>query len=161
MRVLRETRYQVFGSPGFRGNPVTLFEVDALDDSAFLLSAAKGSSTEDNVFFIAAEHKPVMTRFFSSRAELWLCGHGLLALSHHLRAANASSTRKVHSTYGSWQIFADNAGSGVLMRAQRATEVLDSTHWMKDARVTSASMPKGSTRLRTTYGSWCCAITRS
>ena len=133
MIVLAESRYRVFGSPTFRGNPVTLLEVDALDDSDSLLRAAQGSSTEDNVFFSAVDGKPITARFFSSTAELWLCGHGLLALSHHLRAPDVRGMRAVHSPHGAWHIYADEQRPGVLMPAQRGIEILDSTHWMKQA----------------------------
>jgi predicted PhzF superfamily epimerase YddE/YHI9 len=132
MKVLGITRYRVFGSATFRGNPVTLFEVDALDDSASLLRAAQGSRTEDNVFFMAAEREPVMARFFSSNAELWLCGHGLLALSHHLRVPDVIGVREVQSPSGSWQIYADAQGAWVLMPAQQAIKIDDSAHWMNE-----------------------------
>ena len=81
MIVLAESRYRVFGSPTFSGNPVTLFEVDVLDDGNAILDAARRSRTEDNVFYTAGDGASVTARFFSSQAELWLCGHGLLALS--------------------------------------------------------------------------------
>jgi len=141
MIVLRETRYRVFGSATFAGNPVTLFEVDGLDDGAALQHAASRSSTTDNVFFVAADGTPLKARFFSSTAELWLCGHGLLALSHHMHAAGATGAREVLSPYDSssgtpyrtWQLYADAQAPGVLMPAQRSTEIPDHTHWMHQA----------------------------
>lgn len=133
MIMLRESKYRVFGSPTFRGNPVTLCEVDALDDDAALLHAAQCSATEDNVFFTVPDSKRVSVRFFSSTAELWLCGHGLLALSYHLRARGGSGTRDVQSPNASWQILADAQAPGVLMPVQHGIEIVDSRHWMKQA----------------------------
>ena len=133
MIVRGESRYRVFSSDAFAGNPVTLFEVDTLDDGAALLRAAQGSRTEDNVFFIAEHRTPVTARFFSSTAELWLCGHGLLALAQHLRASDVSGSRSVHSPSGTWQIFNDAHGPGVLIPAQQGVEIVDALHWMKQA----------------------------
>lgn len=129
MKVLGETSYRVFGSASFRGNPVTLFEVDGLDDGTALLHVANNSRTEDNVFFIVPGGGPVKARFFSSSAELWLCGHGLLALAHRL---HATGIRDVQSTHGSWQIHGDADGPGVSMPAQHAAEIRG-THWMSGA----------------------------
>jgi predicted PhzF superfamily epimerase YddE/YHI9 len=56
-----------------------------------------------------------------------------LALSHHLRAPDVVGARKVHSPSGSWQIYADAQEFGILMPAQPAVEIVDSTHWMKQA----------------------------
>lgn len=133
MIMLCESRYRVFGSPTFRGNPVTLCEVDALDDDAALLHAAQRSATEDNVFFTVPDGRRVSVRFFSSTAELWLCGHGLLALSYHLRARDGSGTRDVQSPSATWQIHADAQAPGVLMPVQHGVEIADSKHWMKQA----------------------------
>ncbi|HEY0962930.1 MAG TPA: PhzF family phenazine biosynthesis protein [Pseudomonadales bacterium] len=133
MIVQSEYQYSVFGSATFPGNPVTLFELDALDDSAAILSAAKHSRTEDNVFFSVTDAQAVMARFFSSRAELWLCGHGLLALSHHLCTPGSTDARTVHSPFGAWRIHADEQGPGVLMPAQSGCEIVDSKHWMNGA----------------------------
>lgn len=41
--------------------------------------------------------------------------------------------RPVHAPSGSWQIYADNEGPGVLMAAQRGTEIVDAEHSMKQA----------------------------
>ncbi|MDY6982052.1 MAG: PhzF family phenazine biosynthesis protein [Pseudomonadota bacterium] len=131
MKVLGETRYRVFGSAAFRGNPVTLFEVDMLDDRTALLQAAQRSGTIDNVFFTSIDGGPVKARFFSSTAELWLCGHGLLALSHHLHVPGVSSAREVLSPCGSWQIHADVHAPRVSMPVQRAIEITDPAHWLK------------------------------
>lgn len=133
MNVLAGTRYRVFGSATFRGNPVTLFAVDALDDGASLQRTAQASSSEDNVFYVTTDDGPVLARFYSSTAELWLCGHGLLALSHHLHASGVEGPREVQSTFGTWRIHADAQGPGVLLPAQHASAVADSTHWMKQA----------------------------
>jgi predicted PhzF superfamily epimerase YddE/YHI9 len=131
MKIVREARYRVFGSATFAGNPVTLFEVDALDDSLALLQAAKQSATNDNVFFVANDH--VHARFYSSTAELWLCGHGLLALSQHLHSPDVAAARDVHSTHATWQIYPGSDGPGVLMPAQHAVDVTGTTHWMNEA----------------------------
>lgn len=131
MKALCETRYRVFGSSAFRGNPVTLYEVDALDDRTALLQTARRSGTIDNVFFTTLDDGSVRARFFSTTAELWLCGHGLLALSHHLRAPDMTDPRTVLSPSGSWQIHADAQEPGVSMPVQRATVITDPTHWLK------------------------------
>lgn len=131
MNVLGATRYRVFGGTEFRGNPVTLYEVDALDDSTALLHAARRSGTIDNVFFTTRNDGSVKARFFSATAELWLCGHGLLALSHHLRAPDMAAPCTVHSPAGSWQIHADAREPVVSMPVQQAMEIIDPAHWLK------------------------------
>lgn len=131
MKTLGSTRYRVFGGTEFRGNPVTLYEVDALDDSTALLHAARRSGTVDNVFFNTLDCGTVQARFFSSTAELWLCGHGLLALSHHLHVPDVATARDVLSTCGALQIHADTDGPAASMPVQHAIEITDPTHWLK------------------------------
>src|SRR5690606_3564279 len=58
MNVLDESRYRVFATATFPGNPVTLHEVDALDNAGSLRHRARRSWSEDNGFFVAREGRP-------------------------------------------------------------------------------------------------------
>lgn len=84
MNTGRHIPYRVFGTAQFPGNPVTLREVDDLDDDAWLCRDSRDSATEDNVYFTVRNDAACDVRFFSRTAELQLCGHGLLALACHL-----------------------------------------------------------------------------
>jgi|GEM_PF-1052443 Predicted epimerase, PhzC/PhzF homolog len=133
MRLESEYRYRVFANRVFAGNPITLHEVSeaALDDAQLLLRLAQESWSEDNVFFTYWPSGPINARFFSSHGELHLCGHGLLALAHHVFGPDKLGSRLVQSTHGTWLIRATAKGPMAIMPALAPLEAPSASHWLR------------------------------
>ena len=126
-----EHRYRVFANRVFAGNPITLHEVDGLDDSAYLASVARESWSEDNVFFSYFPCGPIQARFFSSHSELQLCGHGLLALAYHVFGRDGVGSRLVQSASGTWMIRGTSQGPVAIMPMEEPLPQVAESHWMR------------------------------
>lgn len=133
MIILKESRYRVFATATFPGNPVTLHEVDALDDAGSMRQRARLSWSEDNGFFVARGDGPIEARFFSSRKELLLCGHGLLALAQHVAGTLAEGSWPVRTPHGTWTLEVDAAGPAALLPLFGGHRADDERHWIRHA----------------------------
>lgn len=88
-----EWRYRVFGSASFAGNPVSLHELSTPPNREALLFHADTSDTMDNIYFWHdSAERTVHARALSRHREIQVCGHGLLALAHHLLAGGAPAS---------------------------------------------------------------------
>lgn len=77
-------RYQVFPTAAFPGNAVTLRAVPALLDSEVLRQDSCAPAHEDRLYYRVDNKQRCEVRFFCGHHEVHFCGHGLLALAHHL-----------------------------------------------------------------------------
>lgn len=80
-------QYRVFGSASFAGNPVGLHELPSARDQEALLFHAGTADTMDNLYYWHDNAAgTVQARALSRHGEIQVCGHGLMALAHHLLA---------------------------------------------------------------------------
>lgn len=80
-------QYRVFGSASFAGNPVGLHELPSSRDREALLFHAGTADTMDNLYYWHdSAERTVQARAMSRHGEIQVCGHGLVALAHHLLA---------------------------------------------------------------------------
>lgn len=127
--ILDRTCYRVFAGPESAGNPITLFATDELDDTAALMRSALRSASEDNVYY-ALESGSLAARFFSRHGELYLCGHGLLALAHHVKQDFRQDRVQVNTPRGPRELRWREGESWIAMPGFKSRAITDDSNTM-------------------------------